>query len=118
MNSGSSPYIFVASSCPRVALGGYKHQVLALTPFGESERVPVYEFPETHFFHTCVYYDAYPWNGILGERSISCRYAGVLGLPALASAAGREIQEVVWIFNNDPYVQPSSCYGVAIRETP
>ena len=78
-----------------------------------SENRSEYRFTNTQkrIFHTCVYYGAYPWNGIFGEGSISCRYTGEPCLPAsaLVSAAGREIQGVDWNLTNDLYVQPSTC---------
>lgn len=54
-----------------------------------SENRSEYRFTNTQkrIFHACIYYGAYPWNGIFGEGSIPCRNS----LPASASAAGREI---------------------------
>jgi len=70
---------------------------LVLTPFGESERVPVYEYRETHFPRLRSLWRV-PMDGIFGERSISYRNTGPRP-PASASAAGREIQGGVWNFS-------------------
>jgi len=74
-----------------------------------SENRSEYRFTNTQKrnFHTCVHYGAYPWNGIFGEGSISCRYTGGSRLPVSAYAVGREIQGVVWNFNKRSiYVNP------------
>jgi hypothetical protein len=92
----------VASFCPELHSGRLECSGIgayALRRIGASTGLRI---PQKRIFHTCVHYGAYPWNGIFGEGSISCRYMGGPSLPQLPQQVEIRDPGVVWNFNKRP----------------
>jgi hypothetical protein len=122
MTSGPRPTL-CGLVLPRAALWAATARSFWHWRLRHSEIRSEYRFTNTQkrIFHTCVYYGAYPWNGIFGEGSIShvVTRADPLSLAsASASAAGRETQGVVWSFNKRSICAAFFVFGAAIREAP